>query len=462
MRSLLLPLRWFCMALLVPLALAGSASAQKSSWKAGAARVAITPTEPIWMAGYAARKKPSQGKVHDLWAKALAFEDASGQRALLITLDLCGIDRRFSLKVRKDMESRLGLPLERVALACSHTHSGPVLGTNLRGMYPIDENQKKVIDAYTLKLACQIVDLAASAVEGLAPAVLSWETGGAGFAVNRRENPEAQVPDLREKLALKGPVDHDVPVLKVERPDGELVSVVCGYACHCTTLDGDLLCGDYAGFAQAALEEKHRGAVALFWAGCGGDQNPIPRRSLALAETYGKELARAVEDVIARPMRPLPGPLTTRYTEIDLAFAPLPDRKHWEQEAKSEQLAFRNRALAMLARLDEEGSLPTTYPYPVQAWRFGGPESPDSLSWIFLGGEVTVDYALRLKRNLGPGTWVTAYANDVMAYIPSLRVLKEGGYEGGGAMVYYGQPGPWSEQVEDQVISGVLLVLGRR
>ena len=105
--------------------------------------------------------------------------------------------------------------------------------------------------------------------------------------------------------------------------------------------------------------------------------------------------------------------------------------------------------------MDENGSLDSTYPYPVQAWTLG-----DDLLWIFLGGEVVVDYSLRIKRNLGTrNTWVAAYCNDVMAYIPSLRVLKEGGYEGGGAMLYYGHPAPWSEKVEDQVISGVLNVV---
>jgi hypothetical protein len=448
------------LALLLALALAAPALADDPvPWKAGAARVAITPTDPIWMAGYAARTKPSQGKMHDLWAKALAFEDPEGSRALLVTLDLCGIDREFSLGVRKEIERRTGLAVDRVALAVSHTHSGPVLGTNLLGMYPIDEANAAVIRAYTERLAGQIADVAVQAVEALAPARITWETGRTSFAVNRRENPEGQVPGLRDALALKGPVDHDVPVLKVERPDGELLAAAFGYACHCTTLDGPLLSGDYAGFAQIAVEEAHPGAIALFWAGCGADQNPIPRRQDALAEQYGKQLAGAVESVLARPMHPLPGPLAPRYAEIDLAFAPLPDRAKWEEEAKSDQLAFRNRAKEMLARLDRDGSLHTTYPYPVQAWRFGPAGGTDSLAWVFLGGEVTVDYALRLKRNLGPGTWVAAYSNDVMAYIPSLRVLKEGGYEGGGAMVYYGQPAPWSEQVEEQVIEGVRSVL---
>jgi hypothetical protein len=105
----------------------------------------------------------------------------------------------------------------------------------------------------------------------------------------------------------------------------------------------------------------------------------------------------------------------------------------------------------LLATLDAGGRLPQTYPYPVQAWRLGA-----ELTWVFLGGEVVVDYSLRLKRNLGSSrTWVSAYCNDVMAYIPSLRVLKEGGYEGGGAMVYYGLPASWAETVEEQIIAAV-------
>ena len=93
----------------------------------------------------------------------------------------------------------------------------------------------------------------------------------------------------------------------------------------------------------------------------------------------------------------------------------------------------------------------TTYPYPLQVWRLG-----NDLTWIALGGEVVVDYARRLKHEIDPGrTWVMGYANDVMAYIPSLRVLKEGGYEGGGAMLIYGLPTVWGPRVEETIVEAV-------
>ncbi|HKI17197.1 MAG TPA: hypothetical protein VKA15_04930, partial [Isosphaeraceae bacterium] len=270
------------------------------------------------------------------------------------------------------------------------------------------------------------------------------------FAVNRRNNKEAEVPALRRRLALQGPVDHDVPVLRAARADGTLLAVVLGYACHCTVLDGYKFCGDYAGFPQIELETRHRGAQAMFVAGCGADQNPIPRRALELAARYGKELAESVGNVLAGPLQPIDGPLGSSYEEIPLAFAALPARTQIEQDATSSTFYVASRAKHLLATIASRGSLDPTYPYPVQAWRLGG------LDWIFLGGEVVVDYSLRIKRNLGSShTWVSAYCNDVMAYIPSRRVLKEGGYEGGGAMLYYGLPASWSDEVEEAIIDVV-------
>ena len=191
----------------------------------------------------------------------------------------------------------------------------------------------------------------------------------------------------------------------------------------------------------------------MFVAGCGADQNPIPRRSLELAARYGKELAASTSAVLAGPLQKVTGGLSTTYEEIPLAFGPLPSRDEIERDTKSSNFYTASRARLLLETIDRHGSLEKTYPYPVQVWRLG------DLTWIFLGGEVVVDYSLRIKRNLGSShTWVSAYCNDVMAYIPSKRVLDEGGYEGGGAMLYYGLPASWSSEVEEAIIGAV----GRR
>ncbi len=430
--------------------LAMGPSEARAGWQAGTARVAITPKQPMWMAGYASRTRPSEGAVHDLWAKALALQDPAGRRAVLITLDVCGIDRDLSSRIRDTLQNRHKLGRDRIVLACSHTHSGPVVGTNLLTMYKIDDAERKRIAEYANTLEANVVNVAGEALSRLQESRVSWGNGHCDFAVNRRTNREGEVPRLRQNLSLQGPDDHDVPVLRVSRLDGSLTAVVFGYACHCTVLDLYQFCGDYAGFAQVDLETRYPGATALFVAGCGGDQNPIPRRSLELAETYGKQLGLSVASVLATSMQPIDGPMKSAYEEIPLAFASLPAREQIERDTQSDNFYVASRAKHLLKKIEARGHLEPAYPYPVQAWRL------DGLTWIFLGGEVVVDYALRLKRNLGSShTWVSAYCNDVMAYIPSKRVLKEGGYEGATAMIYYGQPSPWSEQVEESIIEAV-------
>jgi hypothetical protein len=440
------------------LAITALLALNNDGWKAGTARVAITPKESMWMAGYGARNKPSEGAVHDLWAKALVLEDPTGRKAALVTMDVCGIGRELSLEIRKTVEARLGLTRDRIVLSCSHTHCGPVVGSNLITMYPLDDIQRQKVEAYSKFLAQAIPGVVAEAAGRLEPASLAWETGRADFAVNRRNNREADVPKLRAQASLVGPVDHDVPVLKVASADGKARAIVCGYACHCTVLSFYQFCGDYAGFAQIAIEKANPGAQAMFVAGCGADQNPLPRRTVELAEQYGQQLATAVQRVLGGALQPVESttPLLSAYDEIDLPFGTMPTRAQLEADVKSSNFSLANRARNLLAILDKQGSFAPTYPYPTQVWRLG------NLTWIFLGGEVVVDYAQRLKRNLGSShTWVSSYCNDVMAYIPSLRVLKEGGYEGATSMVPYGHPTSWGEPIEEDIVKSVVRLVGR-
>jgi hypothetical protein len=422
---------------------------QSSGWKAGVAKVNITPPELMWMSGYGGRDKPAEGKLTDLWAKALAIEDPRGERAVLVTLDLVGIDRETSLVVRNRLKEKHALQPRQIALSTSHTHCGPVVGRNLSAMYFLTERQQQQVTDYTARLETQLVDLVGEALANLAPAQLSWGQGRATFAVNRRNNKEAEVPQLRAAGSeLKGPFDHDVPVLKVAAADGSLKAIVFGYACHATVLSFYQWCADYPGFAQMELEKAHPGATALFFAGCGADQNPLPRRTVELAQEYGRRLAQSVEHVLGGEMTPIAGGLATTYSEIPLPFAKLPTREELVSQTQDTNRYIARRATLLLAQVDGGKPLGATYPYPVQSWRLG----PD-LFWITLGGEVVVDYSLRLKRELGEKTWIAGYTNDVMAYIPSRRVLEEGGYEGGGAMVYYGLPSPWGPDVEELIIA---------
>jgi neutral ceramidase len=417
-------------------------------WRAGVAVRRITPAEPMWMSGYASRDRPAEGTLHDLYAKALVLETRDGQRLILITLDLVGIDRDLSRSIAESLMKRHGLRRSQIAINCSHTHSGPVVRRNLRTMYALDDAQWHRIERYGHGLVGVIDAMVNEALSRLAPAQLSYGTGHASFAVNRRGNREADVPQLRQTGRLRGPVDHDVPVLAVRRPeDGRLIATAFGYACHATTLSGYEWSGDYPGVAQSELQKRYPESVALFWAGCGGDQNPLPRRSIELVASYGRALAGAVSRILDAPMQPIAPHLSHRYAELDLPFDSLPTREALLLRAGSSNRYEAARARLLIEQLDAQRLSPV-YPYPIQLWRLG-----DELRWYFLGGEVVVDYALKLKMMLGrPATWVAAYTNDVMAYIPCERVLEEGGYEGGGAMLYYGQPARWASGIEQRIL----------
>jgi len=231
--------------------------------------------------------------------------------------------------------------------------------------------------------------------------------------------------------------------------------VLFGYACHNTTLPFYQWCGDYAGYAQEYIEAEHPDAVALFVEGCGGDQNPYPRGKIELAQFHGRALAVAVEAALTGPAQEIKGPLRSAIGEVEIDFAAPADRAALEAQLKSTDKYIASHAQRLLDRVNGGETLPTNYAYPVQVVRLG-----DSLTFIGLAGEVVVDYSLRLKHELTDSSlWVAGYCNDVMAYIPSRRVLQEGGYEGGESMRYTSLPGPWAPAIEERIVGKVHALL---
>ena len=445
MKSLLLPLLG-----VVGLALLGPAQEKPApAWKAGAASAKITPTTRLWMAGYASRKEPAEGVEQDLFAKALVVEDAQGGKFALITLDLIGVPRNVRLFVAEQVQKQFGIEPARLAINASHTHSGPELRTSRAHGTDDVAKRNAEAEAYTGELQTTLVRLVGEAAAKAAPATLELGRARAGFAMNRR------LPDGRGGYSNfpnpDGPVDHAVPVLKVADAAGKELAVVFGYACHCTTLGHQKFSGDYAGYAQEYLQAAHPGVTAMFMNGCSGDQNPYPRRTVELAQHHGRALATAVEAALTTRLLPLTGSIRAAYEEIPLAYDRLPSRAELLKQQQSKTKLDAEHAGRVLARLEAEGELPQTYPYPVQVLRLG-----DQLTWVMLAGEVVVDYSLRLKRELrDPQVWVSAYTNDVPTYIPSLRVWQEGGYEGGDAMKWGTHPTRWSDQVEAHIVRTV-------
>jgi hypothetical protein len=420
------------------------------TWKAGVATAVITPEQPLWLAGYGASRL-AEGKRHDLWVKALALEDGRGERAVVVTSDLVGLSKAMCDRLCAACERRYGLGRARLMLTYSHNHCAPVTSEVLPDYYPFGDAEWRQIDAYTRRLEEQIAATVGEALARLAPATLAAGEGTATFAVNRRSNREAEVPQLlAEGRPLQGPVEHSVPVLIVRDAEGSLEALVFGYACHPTTLNDRQWCGDYPGYAQIALEQSHPGAAALFWTGCGGDQNPLPRRSVERCEAYGGMLAAAVEEALREPMRSIAPELRTAFAFATLAFDRAPTREELEQDARSENSVRARWARRMLRRLDAGRTFPRQCDYGVQVWRLGAEQL-----WIALGGEAVVDYALRFKQEFGPQTWVCGYAHDMVGYVPSRRVWNEGGYEAEYVYEYGWRAYRWTADTEDRVTTAV-------
>ncbi|MEO7143591.1 MAG: neutral/alkaline non-lysosomal ceramidase N-terminal domain-containing protein, partial [Bryobacteraceae bacterium] len=383
-----------------------------AEFRAGVARANITPELPVWLTGYALRNHTANHVTLDLWAKALALDDGHRGRIVIVTTDLIGLPREISDEVAARCSKQFGLKRSELLMNSSHTHSGPAVWPNLRVMFDMSPEDEKRTRDYARKLTGQLVQIAGDALHDLSPARISYGQATADFSINRRI---ARLRELNPGKDFPAPVDHGVPVLRVTGRDGKLRAVLFGYACHNTTLTGEFyeVSGDYAGFAQAALERAHPGAQAMFMLLCGGDQNPNPRSRMDLPEKHGNELAASVERVLASAMPALEAPVRTAFEYTTLPFAPH-TRATFEEEAKSTDIFKVRRAKLMLDDYDHNRPIRSVH-YPVQAVRIGR-----RLVILALGGEVVLDYSIRAKREYPNLDLVVAgYSNDVMSYIPS-------------------------------------------
>jgi hypothetical protein len=294
------------------------------------------------------------------------------------------------------------------------------------------------VDQYTAALVNHMEFVALSALSNRQPAHLLWGQGSVGFAYNRRTS--------------GGPVDRDMPLLCVKSPEGDVRALFVNYACHCTTLGAGFNehHGDWAGEAQARMEQDHPGAIALVAIGCGGDANPHPRSSLSYAQQHGQSIATEASRLLLSPLKTLASAPQGQVQFLQLPFVTLPTRVEWEARALQPGIVGYH-AQKNLARLNRGETLPTSLPYSVQTWAFG-----EDLALVFLPGEVVVDYALRLKSIYDRDRlWVNGYANDVPCYIPSVRILNEGGYEAETSLWYYDRPAKLAPATEDLIVNAM-------
>jgi hypothetical protein len=424
-------------------------------WRAAAASVEITPKEPVRLSGYGSRTTAHESVSMPLHAKALALSWNQGPPIVFLTVDNCGVPysmRQFTLLQLRTMG--LSLADERFALHSSHTHCAPVLPGVLPFLFgsEMSAEETAAIKRYADFLQQQMVAVVARVLRNLKPALVDFSQGSVSFATNRRlksGNSFTNSPNFA------GPTDHALPVIRVRSASGSLLAIYTSYACHCTTLGFNQVHPDWAGCAQAELELRFPGVVAMTAIGCGGDQNPNPRREVQYAQLHGTQLGKEVVRLINRPMQVLQGPVDCRSAALQLPYDKPPTQEEFEARASQAKGQIGRHARHFLSLLKRGEALPKSLPYTVQAWSFS-----NQLLMVQLPGEVVVDYSLRLKREHGPQrTWVNGYTNDVPCYIPSQRVWEEGGYEAASAMTYYGRPTRFAPGVEEIIFKGLSSII---
>lgn len=416
-------------------------------WKVGLAQVKITPEQPVLMSGYGGRTKPFENVAGDLYVKAMVLEDADGRRGVIVTSDLLGLSAEIAEPICERIGKKTGLKRDQILLNSSHTHAGPQVSLKVPAKGEAGGEAFRTVE-YTRQLQDRVVDVVVRALAGLEPARLSWGGGVIDFTMNRREfTPNGIVLGVNPR----GLADRSVPVLRVDGADGKPRAVLFGAAVHGTTLGADnyQLCGDFAGFAQAHVEEQYPKVQAMVLIGCAGDANPYPRGTMELTRKHGKALGEEVGRVVGGKLRPVRGPLGIAFDRASLPLQTSLSREELQKLVADKRNPKNFGAANLLAMLDRGEKLPTTYAAPITVWQFGG-----DLTLVGLSGEVVVDYVTAIEKALGPNQlWLAAYCNDVFGYLPSARVLAEGGYETRG--LYAGSAGFFDAKAEDVVVQTV-------
>lgn len=421
----------------------------------GAARVDVTPTVPVVLAGYGGRTKEYEGIDTKLWARAMVIGDA--KPVVIVALDNCGVPQSATDRLAERLQQH-GIPKSHLVVAATHTHNAPTLVDYApivwQGRTTAEQDERTA--QYTTFAIEQMEKAIVQALENRQPMTLEWAQGRVGFGGNRRVMTGGVYRGFG--LERSGLVDHSLPVLAARDAQGTVRAVWANYACHCTTVGGrNFVGGDWAGYANKWMEKKFPQAVSLMSIGCGADVGPVPSGGLQDAELHGRTIAEEVARLLDGETTPLSEAPRVASKRIKLPLEEPQGREQWEAQARGRGF-HAQLAKSMLKRLDETGSLPREVDYPMSVWTFG-----DDLAMVFLAGEVVVDYSVRLKSELDwQRLWVTAWVNDVPGYIPSRRVLLEGGYEADFSQVYYNQPSRYEPGIEAVLVASVKELVGER
>ncbi|MCR9293758.1 MAG: neutral/alkaline non-lysosomal ceramidase N-terminal domain-containing protein [bacterium] len=436
---------------------AGTANLNASDfWQVGFAKSEITPTRPIRLSGYASREQPFQSVADPLHVRAMVLSpngDANARRLshVLVSIDSILVTSQMTVEIALWTESQYEIPRSQLVLSSTHSHAAPHLAGGLENLFrvPLSSEEATAIQEYTDQVLAAIKRTIEAAFAARTQARIEIGEAQADFAINRRVLREGKWTGFGEQPA--GPVDHRVRVMLAVDENERILGGSYLYACHCTTLNFDQVSGDWAGISANRLEAVHPDCIFLPVIGCGADANPNPRGTYELAVQHAAKMVDAVEAVCNSASRSV----LKDFPQAHFGYAGLapeqPTDATMNERLASDRPNDRRWAEHMQKVKQEMGRLPETYPMPIHTWQFG-----NALSWVFLGGEVVVDYQFQIEKELPTRqTWVAAYTDDVFAYVASESMRAEGGYEVDSSMIYYLQPGRWQSGTQTLILRRV-------
>ena len=413
--------------------------------EAGVAMREITPQTPQRMSGYFS-ERISTGTHDPLMAKAVYFRQGDTEAAMIVC-DLLGVSEGITARIREAVSEETGIPAEHIAVAATHTHTGPLYYGVFRDLFheaAVEQHGEDPYDPapFVEYLIAQAVEAVGRAKESAGPVSLRHgSTEQHGLSFNRRFymrdgsvrfNPGKLNPDIVREA---GPIDPEIPLLMLRTSEPRTPLLIYTVALHLDTVGGTEFGGDYPAVVHRIVRERTRHVDAVFGIAPCGDINHVdvshgePQKGHGEAGRIGETLAATILNALPTLEDSSPPALAVARTVIE---AP-------RQSYDLEELAWARETLANVADpaipflekvraravVDLETRYPEHVPLEVQVIRLSS-----DVAIVFLPGEILIDLGLHLK-NASPfeTTLIFTLANGAPGYIPSTIAFEEGSYE---------------------------------
>lgn len=415
----------------------------------------ITPEGPVMQVGFAARTHKSVGVHDDIYA-SLALIKAN-ETVAIIALDVCYGDKNFANDVKKAVYEKYGLAEEQVILNYSHTHSAVAL----KGENEFGENDPEELE-YVRFVAGKIVDMIGEGLNSLNEGEIYIHRAKSKFGVSRRYPSEEGI--LWRPYFDENSIDTDLFLLKFVDNNGNIRGLIYNYACHPTTLGSDnyLISSDYPGVVRRVLEERNKGMTAVFLQGCGADIKPAATAdngrfkscNFDELEQAGLSLANEIETCLnSGEWRKINPDFKTRAIEVKLYSEVWDDEKWYAMLNDPNEALYRKKSVERILEGKKQNRIKNYLPFYISILRLD-----DKTCMVCLECEVVTDYGKAIKRLFKEDVITLAYSNSRSCYIPTRKVLLEGGYERE-SFLDAGIAGVFVPEIEEIIIGRAALLI---